>query len=86
MAPRYVLGMKRVFPEVERTLGLRALQALAFAQARDIEHFTGRALNSLDDIIGPRQTPTGFGKRVDPRHAFPAAVAVAHALRLRLVH
>ena len=80
MAARDVLGPEGIFPEIEGALAFGALQALAFAQAGDVEHFAGRALDRLDDIIVPGEAPAGLGQRVDPRHALPAAVAVAHAL------
>jgi len=61
------------------TLALGPLQPLAFAQAGNVEHLAGRCFDRLYDIIVPRQAPAGFRQRIDPRHAFPAAVAVAQA-------
>ncbi len=86
MTARNILWPEGVFPEIEGALPLRPLQPLTFAQARDVEHFAGRPLDRLDHIIGPGKPPARFGHRIDPRHALPAAVAVAHSLGVVLMH
>jgi len=86
MTARDILRPERVFPQLEGALALRALQPFAFAQAGDVEHFPGRSLDGLDDVVIPGQSPAGFGERIDPRHALPAAVAIAHARCVAFVH
>src|SRR6476646_8375846 len=86
MAARDVLGPERVLPEIKGALALSSLQALTFAQARDVEHLARRTFNSLHDIVSPGKTPAGFGQRIDLRHTLPAPIAIAHALSVVLVH
>src|SRR6478672_6581466 len=86
MPARYILRQEGILPQIERTLGLGALQPLAFTKADHVDDFTRRPLDGFDYIVVPRKSPACLSHRVDASHSLPPPVAIADARRLTFVH